>query len=368
MQKNNKILALVIFSISGVGLLIYSFLPQFETTDFDRDSIIEISKGNTTSTTLNNSVVEDSLVDPDEDEVGIIDESEKLLQYNYSQDIGNIFESYLLIGSDERDSGGSLSRGFANGQRADVIILALNNIETNEVSLISFPRDLLVKNPCTDVIMRINSTYEKNSCGNQAENLSATIYNLTGILVDHFALFKFQGFEEIIDTLNGVEICLDRAQREGYSFELQSGCQVVSGEIALNWVVSRKTEVLVGEKIIDENGDDISTWENMEGVSDLYRVEKQQYIILTMLEKLKQFKSFTDLYSLINALESAFTIDEKLTLTKASEILWNYRNFDFETVNKLTVPTKPYETLDGKAVLLLTENFYEFIKSKNILD
>ncbi len=368
MQKNNKILAFFIFSISGFGILIYNFLPQFETTEFDRDSIIEISKGNTTTTTLNNAVVEDSVIDSDENEIQIDDESEKLLQHNNSQKIGNIFESYLIIGSDERDSSESLSRGFANGQRADVIILALNNIETNEVSLISFPRDLLVKNPCTDEIQRINSTYEKNLCGNQAENLSATIYNLTGILVEHFALFKFQGFEKIIDALNGVEICLDRAQREGYSFELQSGCQVVSGEIALNWVVSRRTEVLVGEKIIDENGDDISTWENMEGVSDLYRVEKQQYIIVTLLDKLKQFKSFTDLYSLINALESAFTIDEKLTLTKATEILWNYRNFNFETINKLTVPTRPYETLDGKSVLLLTENFYGFIKSKNILD
>ena len=112
-------------------------------------------------------------------------------------------------------------------------------------------QEICFKNPCTQEIQRINSTFQ-NEYGNSAENLSATIFNVTGLLVDHFALFTFEGFESIIDSLDGVEICLDQAQREGYSFELNKGCQVVNGQIALNWVVSRNTEVLVGNKILDE--------------------------------------------------------------------------------------------------------------------
>ena len=181
-------------------------------------------------------------------------------------------------------------------------------------------------------------------------------------------LFTFEGFENIIDSLEGVEICVEESQREGYSFELNKGCQVVSGEIALNWVVSRNTEVLVGEKILDENGNDASTWKPMPGVSDLYRVKKQQQIVISLLNRLNEFNSYTDLYNLINALELTFTIDESLTLPNATQILWGYRNFDFSKIKKLTVPTNPYRTDDGQEVLILSSNFYDFITSQGLLD
>ena len=67
---------------------------------------------------------------------------------------------------------------------------------------------------------------------------------------------------------------------------MQEGCQVVTGSTALNWVVSRNTEVLVGEKVLDENGEDASEWIKMSGVSDLSRNERQQYVILQLLKEL----------------------------------------------------------------------------------
>ena len=71
---------------------------------------------------------------------------------------------------------------------------------------------------------------------------------------------------------------------------------------------------------------------------------------------------------MIKALELTFTIDENLTIPNATQLLWGYRNFDFSEVKKLTVPTNPYRTEDGKEVLVLTQNFYTFIKSQNLLD
>ena len=240
--------------------------------------------------------------------------------------------------------------------------------EKNSQVLLSIPRDLIVKNLCTEKIERINATYTKNNCGNKAENLAANINVLTGLKIDHFVSFDFEGFEKIIDSFNGVEICVDETQREGFSFELQKGCQVVEGLVALNWVVSRNTEVLVGEKLLDENGNDASTWKPMPGVSDLYRVKKQQQIVISLLNRLNEFNSYTDLYNLINALELTFTIDESLTIPNATQILWGYRNFDFSKINKLTVPTDPYRTDDGKEVLILSSNFYDFITSQGLLD
>lgn len=369
MDKKNILLATSIIVIAIVAFIIYNLIPNFNTTEFDQESIINISEGSTT--TINEtSPSTTSLEEINESNEIIIVENEidELLQFNKADDRIFEFETYLLIGSDERSKDSSEARGFVTGQRSDVIILALIHKEKEEISLISFPRDLLIKNTCTDEIERINASFNKNKCGNAAENLSASILNITGLLVDHFALFNFEGFEKIIDSMNGVEVCLDEAQREGYSFELQKGCQIVSGEIALNWVVSRNTEVLVGEKLVDEDGNDASVWEPMQGVSDLYRVKKQQEIILSLLQRLNEFNSYSDLLNLINALEKTFIIDENLSIPNATQLLWGYRNFNFSNINKLTVPTKPYRTEDGKEVLVLTDSFYNLLIKESLLN
>ncbi len=50
----------------------------------------------------------------------------------------------------------------------------------------------------------------QNECGNNAENLSSSSKGITGINIDHFASFNFEGFENIIDSFDGIEICVDR--------------------------------------------------------------------------------------------------------------------------------------------------------------
>ena len=369
MKNKNILLVAFVIAFSVGGILIYNLIPQFNTTEFNQDSIVQISEGSTTTLNPEENPTTTILEIEDEEMIDIqASEIEILLENNSTISIAEQFVTYLLVGSDKRSENSSLSRGFVQGQRADVIILALINKSNDSVSLVSIPRDLLVENSCTKEIQRINSTFQKNDCGNSAENLSANILNITGLLVDHFALFTFEGFEKIIDSLNGVEICLEQAQREGYSFELKAGCQIVNGSVSLNWVVSRNTEIMIGEKIIDENGNDASLWEPMSGVSDLYRVKKQQQIVISLLNRLNEFNSYTDLYNLIKALELTFTIDENLSIPNATQILWGYRNFNFSEIKKLTVPTKPYRTEDGKEVLVLTQDFYSFIKSQNLLD
>ena len=51
----------------------------------------------------------------------------------------------------------------------------------------------------------------------------------------------------------------------------------------------------------------------------------------------------------------------------AARLLWNFRNFNFDELKALTVPTKNYETESGAQVLILTSNFYEFLKSESVI-
>jgi LCP family protein required for cell wall assembly len=371
----NKYTYLFLGLLGIAGIVILVFLPNLETEEFSQDVIDDIIEGVTTTSILeadtNEVSIDESLANfEDELIISIQDKSqieEKLLYNNFEKEIDS-FDTYLLIGSDERSEKIAETRGEIEGKRADVIILGLVEKGTDEITLLSFPRDLLIENNCTNNLERINAAYTKNECGGRAENLAAAIFSISGIRVDHFASFDFEGFEEIIDSVDGIEVCVDETQREGFSFELQKGCQTINGLTTLNWVVSRSTEVLVGEKIVDKEGNDISNWRPMPGVSDLSRIERQQYVVMQLINELRNFESINELYGFINALENAFVIDENLTINRAVDILWTFRNIDLSNVKKLTVPVNYLTLSDGRQVLVLSQTIEDFLNKNSIID
>jgi len=353
-----------------VGVFAYMLLPNFQTQEFDQNVVENIMDGVTTTSVSENS---DSNNTNNQEENTVIEtpiesepEIKKLLNLNQTLVIKDNITSYLLIGSDKRSD--ESEDGYIEGQRADVIILGFFNETINKNALISIPRDTLVTNLCTGEVERINASFKRNNCGNGAENIVAAVNNLTGIKIEHIASFNFEGFEKIIDSFNGIEICVEETQREGYSFELQKGCQKVNGSTALNWTRSRNTEVLIGQKIVDEDGNDKSEWKKMEYVSDLSRVERQQYLVIQLLNELENFASFGELLQFIQALEETFVVDEGLSINKATNILWGLRTLDLNNISKLTMPTTPYQLNDGRQVLILNGNFYDFAKENLLIE
>tara|TARA_B100001996_G_scaffold297150_1_gene237504 strand:- start:1943 stop:3070 length:1128 start_codon:yes stop_codon:yes gene_type:complete len=364
------LLGLLLISALTVTLII----PNFQKEEFSQKVIEDIVEGVTTTTNANQNEDIANVKEPTINERDLQiseqeeDKIEKLLINNEIKKEITGFDVYMLIGSDERSAANIETRGQVFGKRADVIILGIINEENKNTTLLSIPRDLLIKNNCTEKIERINASYTKNNCGNSAENLAASIYSITGLKIDHFASFNFDGFESIIDSVGGIEICVDVTQKEGYSFELQQGCQIVNGLPTLNWVVSRSTQILVGEKIVDADGNDNSTWELMPGVSDITRIKRQQYVVIQLIKELSKFESINELNNFIKALEKAFVIDENLSLNKAVEILWSFRGFDISTVNKLTTPINYITLDDGRQVLILKENIYDFLLKNSVID
>ncbi len=370
----NKYTYLLIGLIVLIITSIFLIIPNFQTEEFSQEVIEDIIEGVTTTSIQDNEQENQSEVSNNLsfEELEISKEQTNEITKNFnmftaSDDIEG-FDTYLLIGSDERSEEIISTRGKVFGKRADVIILGMVNQTTKETTLLSFPRDLLVVNLCTNKLERINGTFTKNDCGNSAENLAAHIYKISGIQVNHFASFDFEGFETIIDSVGGVEICVDKTQREGYSFELQEGCQNTNGLTTLNWVVSRSTEVLVGEKTVDSEGNDNSEWKPMAGVSDLTRIKRQQYVVVQLINELKSFDSLNEVNNLIKALENTFIIDENLTINKAAELLWSFRDFDITKVNKITTPTDYLTLQDGRQVLVLNQSLYDFLIKESIID
>ena len=175
MKIFNKYTYLFLGLLIVAAIVVLNFIPDLETEDFDQEVIDNIIEGVTTTTEpLQNQEIisSEQATEYIEDEEIIIAEEdlpkiEDLLKFNQFEEEINNFDAYLLIGSDERSAEIAETRGKIQGKRADVIILGLVEKSTKDMTLVSFPRDLLIKNNCTGEYERINASYGKNSTGSQ---------------------------------------------------------------------------------------------------------------------------------------------------------------------------------------------------------
>jgi LCP family protein required for cell wall assembly len=126
---------------------------------------------------------------------------------------------------------------------------------------ISIPRDSFVQVAGNRGRHKINSAYQRGLAdaeealreqgitgpeldrrGREAgrTTLIATVQQLTGVTIDHFAEINLAGFVELTDALGGVPVCLNQPVQDSYSgVDLPAGPQTVSGPGALAFVRQR---------------------------------------------------------------------------------------------------------------------------------
>ena len=258
----------------------------------------------------------------------------------------DVLQTFLIIGSDARPTLG--------GTRADVILLIILPADNTEPIMVSLPRDLYIPNPCTGTMSRINANL--NGCGELAsgpELMAIAVEDYTGVQVDHFAVFDFVGFSQIVDGVGGVEICVENPVRDtGPRLDLPAGCTLATGTQALSWVRSRKTQEFVD-----------GAWRTMPGVNDLARNQRQQDMLVQALRKLKGFRSVTEFSGLVEDLADTFSIDEGLSLGDAIDTAWDLRTIDPTGIRRPSIPVRFYTTSGGASVLLPTATFQEVLET-----
>jgi LCP family protein required for cell wall assembly len=149
----------------------------------------------------------------------------------------------LLVGLDSTQDMGS--------QRTDVILVAVVNKDTKQVSLLSIPRDLWVYIP-TYGWSRINVAHPKGYTtgypGGGPGLLMDTIEMNLGIPIDHWVRVDFQGFKRVVDELGGVEMSVacpvnltyQTPGAGGQEQILKPGVYHMDGETALRYVRTRR--------------------------------------------------------------------------------------------------------------------------------
>ena len=252
-------------------------------------------------------------------------------------------QAILVVGSD---------RPIGATRRADVIMLALIPSDGSNPLLVSVPRDLYLDNPCGGGRERINAAL--NGCGavSGPDLLAVAIEDFTGIPVDHYVVFDFDGFARVIDAAGGVEVCVDHPTFDTNTtpdLNLPAGCSTLDGRMALSWVRSRKTRQMVD-----------GVERSVPGVGDHTRQARQRQVVLQMIQRLSGYSSPAQIVSLAQSLPGAFVLDSGLSLTGAVGIAWDLRG-RAGSIRTPTIAVTSYTTADGAWVALPTRPFAETI-------
>lgn len=193
--------------------------------------------------------------------------------------------SILLMGIDENDEREKDEGQTRDTSRADSLVYISVNKESERIDMVSIPRDSL------------SLTRQKGEKGNKggyffdkithsfayggSEGTIQSVKNLLNVPVNFYAVINFKAFEQVIDSLGGVELYVpfdmseQNANGEMHTVELKKGWHVLNGEKALAFARSRYYD------------------------SDIERGQRQLQIIHAVIDKAKSLNALTKVNDLI---------------------------------------------------------------------
>ena len=244
----------------------------------------------------------------------------------------------LILGSDTRDGKNSqygTAQDSSGYGQSDVMMLMDISADNKRVSVISFPRDLLVDIPqCTDQKTKqvyparrgvmINEAMAEAGIGCAVD----TVNKLTGLQIDHFMMADFNAVKELSNTVGGVSVCVSDAIYDPDShLRLPKGTSTVQGEMALAFLRTRHAFADGG---------------------DLGRIKAQQGFLSSLTRKIKDDGTLSDpakMLTIADVVTKNLTVDEGLASVPSLVTIGSrLKNIDISKVAFVAVPTTPAVT------------------------
>lgn len=189
--------------------------------------------------------------------------------------------SALILGTDVVDQGSA---------RSDTIIVATVNPKENDMKLVSIPRDTIITLPNTSTadpddvfVEKINAAFSSGG----PELAQEVIGEYLDIPIDFYATMDFRGLVELVDAVDGItvnselEFTEDNYMDKSNPIHIREGLQTLNGAEALGYARMRKQ---------DPRG-------------DFGRQDRQQEVIMEVLDKLMSFNTITNLTEVLNAIQ-----------------------------------------------------------------
>jgi LCP family protein required for cell wall assembly len=214
----------------------------------------------------------------------------------------------LLLGSDSKYKGHT---------RADTIMIASIDLSEQKVGIISIPRDTRVKLADRNSYNKINAAYSYDG----VELTQRSIEDLLQIKIDHYLQVDYQGFIDMVNTLDGIEIEIEKDlyyvdQADNLYIDLKAGRRKLYGEDALSYVRFRH-----------------------DALGDLGRIERQQKFLKAALDKILDVKTLLKAPELVKDFSQNVKTD--LGLSKMLKLASFIPNFSLEEIEMVMLPGEP---------------------------
>ncbi len=234
---------------------------------------------------------------------------------------------------------------------------------TNQIALISIPRDLYVGMPGQNYNEKINFAYalgyEKKGAAGAMLYSKIAVSQAAGLYLNRSVAINHAAFKEIVDILGGVDVTLEAPFKEDSQFskemiiDLPAGKNHLDGLTALYFVRSRFT------------------------TSDFDRARRQQLVLVAMKDKAFSLGVLANPIKLYQILESlGRNVKTDLSFNEMKEMLYSVRDFDSQKIIHRVFDTTPEgllyssSTPAGAYILLPVGDDFAKIKEacRNIFD
>lgn len=224
----------------------------------------------------------------------------------------------LILGIDQLDDEPS---------RADSIIVAGVNRETDDISLVSIPRDSRVETPGHG-LDKINHAMAIDG----VDLMRPTVEQLLGVPLQYYVYTNFSGFKDIVDTLGGIEVNVERKiiGLDGRPI-VQPGLQRLTGSQALTYVRFRS----------DREG-------------DFGRMRRQQQVLKAIGKRMMQPQVALQIPSLLE--QFAQDVRTDMTIPQLLSLARVLSERDLAEINTVQLQGTPI-LIDRVSYVILDEDF-----------
>lgn len=241
----------------------------------------------------------------------------------------------LLLGSDARSDDPSM------GARTDTIVLVRVDPITNNISMLSIPRDTMIEISGVGT-QKFNAAY---TYGGPSGTIAA-VKELCGVDIDHYAEVNFEGLVGLIDAIGGIDVMVDETVNDPDAGDIviPEGLQHLDGAAALTFSRSRAY-----------------------ADGDFTRVSNQRKVIEAIVHRGLNAPA-KDLHGLIQASASFLTTDSAMDVDFIYSLADQIRhNNDYPvTITSATIPASTanvggisYVVVDQAALAELIQVFLE---------
>ncbi|AEI11612.1 LCP family protein [Cellulomonas gilvus] len=242
----------------------------------------------------------------------------------------------LLLGSDSREGeNGDIGGRVAGGMRSDTTIVLHISADRSRVELVSIPRDSMVAIPsCTttdgqttgasDYAM-FNEAFARGwDTGLDLASAAActwkTVEANTGVRIDDFLLVDFAGFQNMVDAIGGVKICIPAdMDDEKAKLHIDAGMHTLDGRTALAFARSRHSQTSDG--------------------SDIGRIGNQQRLLAAIASQTLSKNVLTDWTDLLGVLNAATkSLTTSMQTSDLAGLAYSARSIRTGNIAFMTIP------------------------------